>query len=141
MSIAPVEVNLELKNEKVKFEGVSKSNPEKSITFDYLPPLGDSEGFLGLDVLVMSFAGCVSTAIVALLRKMGKTILEYKMNVTGIKRESPLALEKVCFEIIVKSPDIIEEDIKKVIKIAEGISPVWLAVKNNVEVTYNYQLF
>jgi len=140
MSIAPVEISLELMNQKVKFIGLSKTNQETPITIDYLPPIGDGQGFLGLELLVMSFAGCVSTGIVALLRKMGKSISGYKMNVTGIKREIPLSLKKIYFEIIVKSIDISEEELQNVVKKAEEISPVWIAIKNNVEVAWRYKI-
>lgn len=140
MSISPVEINLELINEKVKFVGVSKSNLETPITIDYLPPIGDGEGFLGLELLVMSFAGCVSTAIVALLRKLGKDISGYKMNVTGIKKEKPLSLEKICFEILVESKDLTEVELENIILKAEEISPVWMAVKNNVEAAWVYKI-
>ncbi len=140
MSIAPVEINLKLTNEKVKFSGMSKSNPETPITIDYLPPIGDGEGFLGLELLVMSFAGCVSTAIVALLRKMGKDITGYKMNITGIKKEKPLSLEKIHFGILVESGNLTEPELENIILKAEEISPVWIAVKNNVEVAWEHKI-
>ncbi len=140
MSITPIEINLELVNEKVKFTGVSKANQNTPITIDYLPPIGDGEGFLGLELLVMSFAGCVSTGIVAILRKMGKNVLGYKMSVTGFKKENPVLLEKIIFDIMVESADISEEELQKVVKKAEEISPVWIAIKNNVEVEWNIKL-
>lgn len=140
MSIAPVEIKLELINEKVKFLGISNTNQDVPITIDYLPPIGDGEGFLGLELLVMSFAGCVSTGIVAILRKMGRSIAGYKMNITGIKKENPLSLEKIYFEITVDSIDTTLDDLKKVVEKAEEISPVWLAVKNNVEVEWQCKL-
>lgn len=140
MKIEPVEIKLELINEKVKFLGVSSTNQDYPITMDYLPPLGDGQGFLGLELLVMSFAGCVSTAVVALLRKTGKTVEGYKMSLKGYKRESPLSLEKIEFEITVTSQDITDENILGVLKTAETISPVWMAIKNNVDVTYQYQI-
>ena len=135
-----IEVVVSLTNEKVQFSGVSKSNPDHPITIDYLPPLGDGQGFLGLELLVMSFAGCVSTGIVALLRKMGKNISGYKMNVTGIKRAKPLSLEKICFEIVLESNNTEASEIESVLKKAEEISPVWIALKNNVEVVSGYKI-
>ena len=134
--IAPVEIKLELTNQKVKFVGISDANQDAPITIDYLPPVGDGEGFLGLELLVMSFAGCVSTAIVAILRKMGKSIAGYKMNITGNKNESPLYLKSIYFGINVESTDITYEDLQMVLKKAEEISPVWIAIKNNVEVAW-----
>lgn len=140
MQIAPVEINLKLINEKVKFEVVSASRPNEPVTIDYLPPLGDGEGFLGLELLTMSFAGCVSTAIVALLRRLDKPIAGYKMSVTGHKREMPLSLEKIDFSITFESDSITAEEVEKVLLQAEQISPVWIAIKNNVAVEYQYHI-
>lgn len=140
MSIGQVDVMISLVNEKFQFKGVSKSSPESPITFDYLPPLGDGQGFLGLELLVMSFAGCVSTGMVYLLRKMGKNISGFKMNVTGIKRVKPLSLEKICLEVILESNNTEDSEIQSVIELAEGLSPVWLALKNNVEVVAEYKI-
>ena len=140
MHLAPIEIKLSLINEKVKFLGISSTNQEHPITIDYLPPLGDSEGFLGLELLVMSFAGCVSTAIVGMLRKMEKNISRYSMHIEGHKTENPITLEKIHFEIEVESTELSNEALQKVLMMAEKISPVWIALKNNVEVTWQYKI-
>jgi len=36
-------VTVRLINQKVRFSGISSSNPDKPITFDYVPPIGDGE--------------------------------------------------------------------------------------------------
>jgi len=140
MSIQPLEVNVESINEKVKFMGTSALRPDNPIAFDYAAPIGDGEGFLGLELLVMSFSGCVSTGIVFVLRRMGKSISTYNMSVKGYRKENPLSLEKIVAEININSSDITEEDIQNAIKRAEEISPVWMAIKNNVEVTITYRI-
>lgn len=140
MNGSPIEINLKLANEKVQFTAVSKTNPDHPITMDYIPPIGDGEGFLGLELLTMSFAGCVSTAAVAILRKMGRSVKDYNMKVLGYKKENPLSLEKISFMITVETGDATEEDIHKVLSMAEQISPVWLAIKNNIEVEHHYEL-
>lgn len=130
-----IHINLELVNNKVKFVGTSNTNQDSPITIDYVAPIGDGQGYLGLELLVMSFAGCVSTAIVALLRKMGKEISDYKVNATGIRNENPLSLVRIEYEIILNSKDTTYEELKKVVETAEAISPVWIAIKNNVSVS------
>lgn len=140
MNATPIEIELNLTNEKVKFTGVSASNPDKPVMLDYSPPIGNGEGFAGLELLTMSFAGCVSTAIVALLRRMKKNIFNYKMRIAGCKKENPLSLEKISFAITVETDNAADEDVEKAILQAEKISPVWLAIKNNVEVGYQYEI-
>ena len=65
-------VKASLVNEKVKFSIVAGSNQE--IFADYHPPLGDDQGYTGLELLLVSLAACSGTSVLALLRKMRKTI-------------------------------------------------------------------
>jgi uncharacterized OsmC-like protein len=70
-------VNIHRTNQKVHFEAISDRNPGRVIPFDYAPPVGDGDGFAGLELLLASFAGCVSTTIVFLLGRMGKQVSSY----------------------------------------------------------------
>lgn len=133
-------VDFKLANQKVQFTAVSRTNPDRSVTMDYVPPLGDGQGFAGLELLLMSFSGCVSTAVVGLLRRSGKNIIAYEGTATGIRQENPLALKKIVFEIKVQSDNATAEDMDKILGVASNISPVWLAIKNNVEIETQYSL-
>lgn len=133
-------VNVKRTNQKVHFEGVSTANPDFVIPFDFTPPLGDGKGFAGLELLLMSFTGCVSTTIVFLLGRSGKHISSYTANAEGIRSEQPFALKEICFNIHIESDDITETDMENVIKQAEAISPVWQAVKNNISVKMTFEL-
>lgn len=133
-------VNVKRTNQKVHFEGVSIANPDIVIPFDFAPPLGDGHGFSGLELLLMSFTGCVSTTIVFLLERSGKHIASYTTAAEGIRSEQPLALKEICFKMKIESKDITETDMENVIKQAEAISPVWQAVKNNITVKMDFEL-
>ncbi len=132
-------VNVSLVNDKVKFLASTNLRPGKEIAFDYVPPVGDGDGYLGLELLLTSFAGCVSTAIVFLLRKMGHKVSAYKMWAEGIRRENPISLEKINAEITLGDAAIPAADVQKAIALAANISPVWLAIKNNVLVNVTYK--
>jgi putative redox protein len=136
------EVTVNLTNDKVQFTGISKSNPTRPIAFDYKPPIGDGQGYNGLELLLMSLAGCSGTAIVYLLRKMGKNISGLKVNAKGIRRDQPpIKFEKIFLEFILNSKDTQEADIQKAIQLAEAsVCPVWQMVKNNAEVTTEYKI-
>ena len=136
------EVSVNLTNQKVQFTGVSKSNPDRPIAFDFKPPIGDGQGYNGLELLLMSFAGCSGTAIAYLLRKMGKSISGLKVNAKGIRRDQPpIKFERVSLEFILNSKDTKDADIQKAIQLAEdSVCPVWQMVKNNVEVTTEYKI-
>lgn len=142
MNNEPLEVNVNLINQKVQFAGVSNLNPDRPIIMDYFPPLGDGQGYTGLELLLVSFAGCSSTAIVALLRRMRKTVNGFSVNATGIRREQPpTSFEKIHLEFIVNSNDVDESVMEKVIRMSEeSVCPVWAMIKNNVEISTDYKI-
>jgi len=124
----------------VHFETVSADHPAITVPFDYTPPLGTGEGLAGLEALVMTFSGCVSTAIVALLMRLGKHVDGYSVRAEGERNEQPLSLKKILFHVSVTSGDVTREDMEKVLQQAEVISPVWIAIKGNVAVETTYQI-
>jgi len=134
MALAPVEIILKSIDDKVKFEGISKTNPGRPVIFDYVPPLGTGDGFVGIEMMVMSFAGCVSTAIVGLLKRRGKSLQSYAMEIKGIKHEEPLYLEEIDFTATVGAEDVTQAELDEVLALAEKISPAWIAIRGNVKV-------
>lgn len=139
MGLAPVEISLKLVDDKVKFEGVSKSSPNTPIVFDYAPPLGTGDGFVGIEMMTMSFAGCVSTAIVGLLKRRGKAVQGYDMQIQGIKHEDPLYLEEIVFTATIDGADVTQEELDEVLTLSEKISPAWIAIRGNVKVSGTIQ--
>ncbi len=142
MSELQEEVTVRLINHKVQFTGVSNANPDQPITFDYKPPIGDGLGYNGLELLLMSFSGCSATAIVYILRKMGKTVSGLEVNAKGIRKEQPpIKFAKIFIEFILNSKDVRDADIQKAITLAEqSVCPVWQMIKNNVDVVPEYKI-
>ena len=136
------QVAVDLTNDKVQFTGVSPSNPDRPIVFDFRPPLGDGDGYNGLELLLMSFSGCSGTTILYLLRSMGKTVSGLKVNAKGLRREQlPIKFEKIFIEFVVSSKDAKDPDVQKAILLAEqSICPVWQMIKGNVEVVTEYRI-
>lgn len=136
------QVIVNLTNNKIQFTGISPSNPDRPINFDYKPPMGDGQGYNGLELLLMSFAGCSGTAIVYLLRKMRKDISGMKVNAKGLRRDQPpIKFEKIFLEFILNSKDTKDIDIEKAIQLAEeSVCPVWQMIKDNVEVVTEYKI-
>ena len=52
------EVSVKLINQKIQFSAVSSANPDHPIIADVQPPIGDGQGFGGLELMLMSFAVC-----------------------------------------------------------------------------------
>jgi len=136
------EVTVRLINQRIQFTGISKATPDQPITFDYQPPLGDGSGYNGLELLLMSLSGCSATAMVYLLRKMGKTVSGLEVHARGVRREEPpIKFEKIFIEFIVNSKDVRDADIQRAIQLSEqSVCPVWQMIKNNVEVVPDYRI-
>lgn len=134
-------IETELINQKMQFKVICDTNLDRPIIMDYLSPLGDSQGYLGLELLLMSFCGCVSTTTIFLLRRGGKNVVNFKAHAIGIRQENPLSLKKVIFKVCIKSNEIEPADMEKVLIMVSNVSPVWLAIKNNVDVVTEFELY
>ena len=136
MSELHEEVTIKLVNDKVRFTGVSLASPDHPVSIDYVPPLGDGMGFRGLELFLLSFGGCSATAVVALLRKMGKTVSGFEVRAKGARSEKPpIKLEKISVEFVLESKDAEEKDLRRAVQLAEEpLCPVWQLIKNNVDV-------
>ena len=133
-------VTIHRTNQKVHFEAVSRTNPARALPFDFTPPLGDGDGFAGLELLLMSFAGCVSTTLVFLLGRLGKQITSFDAVAEGVRSERPLSLREIHLHLVLRSENLSNTELDEAILQAESVSPVWQAVKNNVSVSVTYEL-
>jgi len=135
-----IEANVTLINDKVKFSGIARTNPE--IICDYVPPLGDGQGYTGLELLLVSLSSCAGTGVAALLRNQGKTVSGLKINARGQRRsEHPTSLEKIWLDFSLNSPDIKDDDIEKVLQMAgQIISPVWVMLNKSTEIITSYKI-
>ena len=135
-----IKVDLKRTSGNVHFDLISADHPTLSIPFDYTPPLGSGDGLSGLEALVMTFSGCVSTAIIGLILRLGKHVGSFTVHAEGERAEQPLSLSKILFSVEIESTNVTAEDMEWVLKQAEAISPVWLAIQGNVEVETSYQI-
>ncbi len=129
-----------LVNDKVKFSGTCRDNPE--IIVDYLKPVGDGEGYTSLELFLVSIATCSGTSVLSLLRKMGKDISGFQVTASGCRREThPTYFKNIHLNFEIKSRDVEAEHMDKALKLSEeSICPVWNMVKDNVEVAWSYNI-
>lgn len=135
-----VNATISLVNEKVNFKGTAdKNNP---ISIDYISPIGDDSGYTSLELLLLSLSSCMGTSVLTFLRKMKKTITAFEINSKGIRKEvHPTAFKSIFVEIKLKSEDVTEEDMKKVIKLSEDTyCPVWSMLKGNTEIKVDWNI-
>jgi putative redox protein len=134
------DIQISLIDQKVKMSGISKSNAEQPLTFDFAPPLGTGAGYAGLELLVMSFASCVSTTLLYLLRKKGAHISDFKAHVQGFRREKPLSLGKIIYEAAIKADHIGADEIRNALEETRTLAPVWVSMSDQVVVETSYKL-
>jgi putative redox protein len=136
----PLEVTVHSTNQKLGYTGALRSL--QPIAIDYVPPLGDGQGYLPLEMLLMSLASCSGGVVGLLLKKAGKTVTGIKVNAKGMRREQhPTSFRNIHLEFIVTSADIKDEDMQKSLKLAEeSLCPVWAMVKGNAEITATYEI-
>jgi putative redox protein len=136
----PLSVGVDLQGEKVRFSGSARSLP--AVCADYFPPLGDGEGYTGLELLLLSLAVCSATSVVSLLRRMKKTISAFRVNAAGTRRsEHPTSFERIRLEFILTSADAAAADLQKAVQMSEAsLCPVWAMLKGNVEIACELKL-
>jgi putative redox protein len=129
-----------LTNQKLQFKGNAADNPP--INIDYVPPLGDGEGYMPLQLLLISLASCSGSTVATLLRKMNKDVSGLQVTANGERRtEHPTGFKTIQLSFAVKSRDIDEADMNKAIQLSEQtFCPVWAMLKNNVEITATYSI-
>ena len=135
-----LEVSVHSTNQKLGYTGVAKSNPP--IIMDYTPPLGDGQGYMPLELLLMSLAYCSGGTLALLLKRMGKSVSAVSVNAKGIRREhSPTSFTKIFLEFSLHSRDAGDGDLQKAIKVAEeSVCAVWDMLKGNVEIVTEYKI-
>ena len=121
-------------NDKLHFSGTVTGN--EPISIDYTPPLGDNLGYTSLELLLLSLTSCIGSALLTFLRKMGKTVSGCEISANGLRKEEhPTGFKKIYVQINIKSPDVSENDMLKVLKLSEDTyCPVWSMLKGNVDV-------
>ena len=131
---------IDLVNLKLHFKG--NVNGHDPINIDYTPPLGDNLGYTSLELLLLSLSSCLGSSALTFLRRMNKTINEFKIVSTGNRRqEHPTGFKSISLQLIIKSPDIRAEDLDRVIKLSEETyCPVWSMIMGNVEVSVQYDI-
>lgn len=127
-------VTVELTNDKLQFAAVARDNP--AIHSDYIPPLGDGQGYLPLEIMLVSLATCAGGTVASLLRKMHKTVCGLTVSARGERRDQhPLSFCRIDLDFCLASPDAGKAEMQRALQLSEETyCPVWAMIKGNVEV-------
>ena len=140
MGIDTITTKIRLANHKLRFSATAREKPE--IITDYVAPYGDDDGYYPLEVFLISFGTCAGGTILTLLRKFGRNIDDFEINLRGESRtEHPKSFSVIHMEISVVSIDATEDDIQKAARMSEEkYCPVWAMIRGNVEVKSVFRL-
>ncbi len=131
---------IKLVNDHLNFAGTVEGN--NPISIDYIPPLGDNLGYTSLELFLLSLSSCLGSAVLTFLRKMQKSVSEFEISSKGFRNEDhPTGFKNIVIDIRLKSANVNEADLKKVIGLAEDkYCPVWSMINSNVEISFNYKI-
>ena len=132
--------SIKLVNNKLHFTG--KAGTNEPVSIDYIPPLGDDLGYTSLELMLLSLSSCLGSAVLTFLRRMQKTINAFEIQAKGERREEhPTGFKDIYLDIYLDSPDIKNEDMDKVISLAEDkYCPVWSMLKGNTTIHTEYTI-
>jgi putative redox protein len=92
-----LEVTVNSTDQKLGYIGALRSHP--AVPIDYIPPLGDGQGYTPLELLLMSLAACSGGTVGLLLRKMGRTVTGVKVCAKGTRRnQHPTSFRNIHLE-------------------------------------------
>ena len=131
---------IRLINNKLHFQGTTGSHEPVSI--DYIAPLGDDLGYTSLELFLMSLSSCLGSAMLVFLRRMNKTISNFDIEASGIRKEEhPTGFSSIHLAVHVQSPDVTLAELAKVSSMAEEkYCPVWSMIDKAVKVETSFHI-
>jgi putative redox protein len=119
-----------------------KAHTDHEVQIDYIPPLGEDNGFMPLELLLVSLAACSCQTVLFLLRKMGKTVNRMEVHAAGKRRdEHPTLFTSIELQYDLEGNDLDVPTVEKTIKMSEEtFCPVWAMLKNNTALSSKYKL-
>jgi putative redox protein len=125
---------------KVHFVG--QTDGRHSVAIDYPPPLGGGDGFTGLEMLLLSLAGCSGSTVVSLLRRMHQPVQGLTVRATGQRRgKHPTVLTDIELEFSVSGSGVDPAAVARAIQMSEEqFCPVWAMLKGSTAITSRYSI-
>jgi putative redox protein len=119
-----------------------KGHTPHTVQIDYLPPLGEDNGFMPTELLLTGLAACSGHTLLTLLRRMGKTISGMEVRAVGQRRdEHPTVFTSIALEFRLRGEDLDAACVERALALSEQkYCPVWAMLKPSVPITARYVL-
>jgi len=133
--------DMETVNGRVKFRcGAEGREP---IYVDYVPPVGNGEGYTSLELLLVSMGTCLGSGVKVIAEnRFHRAVGRIAVAAEGRRREThPTSFSEVALILSVDAPELSSQELETIIRIAEGsVCPVLAMVKGNTEIRIRYEL-
>lgn len=132
------QVSVTVGNLRGKVHLTGRGHTPHEVQIDYIPPFGEDDGFMSLELLLISLASCSGHAVLLLLRKMGKTVDGLVVKAVGNRREEhPTVITDVELDFRLQGDALDAASVEKAIQLAEETyCPVWAMLKGNVAISW-----
>ncbi len=127
-------------SDKYRFQG--RAEFDQPVSIDILPPLGDGQGHMPMELLLMSLASCSGQTTVSLLRKMRQDVRAFSVRAVGRKKDDhPRVFTDIRLEFRVVGPGLDPTAVEKAVRMSEEkYCPVWGMLKASVAVTSSIEM-
>lgn len=129
----------ELKNDRMMFLGESGGH---TVMTDYVPPYGDGQGFMPLQLFLVSLSACLGGTVQFLAKNMKRDVSCMNVSAEGERRQThPTMFESIRLHVRVVSSDLTDEDMQSMLKKAEEVlCPVAAMVKSTVPLHMDFDI-
>ena len=126
--------------EKVHFTG--QAHTDHRVSIDYPAPLGDDDGFMPLELLLLSVAACSGQTVSRILDRMKQPMTAMKVQAIGRQRdEHPMLFTEIQLEFVVQGTHIEPSAIDRAIKLSEEqYCPVWAMLNGGTRLMSSYRI-
>jgi putative redox protein len=127
-------------NGKMAFTG--KGHLPLSVPIDYVPPLGDDQGFMPLEMLLISLAGCSGASVALLLGRAEQKVSTLEVHASAERRsEHPTVFTSIHLEFHIRGKAVDSAAVEKTIRVSEErFCPVWAMLKPGVPITTSFSV-
>lgn len=126
--------------DKLHFWG--KGDYGQPVAVDYSPPLGDGQGYGGLDLLLMGLVACSAQTAMSLFIKMKQDVTKFTVSGTGKRTtEHPTVFTEIKVDFVIEGKGLSAELIEKAILLSEEkYCPVWAMLKPSTKISYTVSI-
>jgi putative redox protein len=113
-----------------------------AVALDFGPDDQAVQGYLPLELLLASLAGCSGQVVVGLLKRMGQEVKGLTVHARGEKREiHPTVLRSIELEFEFRGGKLDAASIEKAMALSEErFCPVWVMVKASAPIKATFRL-